>query len=371
MVSPLPLSIVFGPRSKSHQVKSVANNSSGSSHNSLDSECDPPSVVERINLDCLSLLAIHSHPEGLPCTVSPLFEVGSFNVIWFLVFSNGDQWVARVPQAPWSPMLERRLRSDMLGYELIARRTSIPIPKIFAFSPGVDNVLGHPFTLMSRAKGVQLSKLWFDRDWFTDEHRHTLFHSLAENMSQLKEITFPKIGSLELDDDDDGVPSVGPILPSWQELLDQSNRDYHSWVLPGPFVSVHAFLSTIIAQRTPCAPTPDYQIELILLRMFALSLPDPSLDGPPFVLSMPSLNLSNIFITEDGRITCFIDWDGIEAVPIQGGYARYPSWLTKDWDPWAYDYPLPSGTSCGHFIPYIFSNPKNSPLHGRPTSRTP
>jgi len=239
-------------------------------------------------------------------------------------------------------MLERRMRSDMLGYGLISRRTSIPIPKIFAFSPGIDNELGCPFTLMSRAKGVQLSTLWFDKEWFTDEHRRTFFHSLAESMSQLKlkEITFPKIGSLELDDD--GVLGVGPILPSWKNILDQPDRDYDSWVLPGPFVSVHAFLSTIIAQQTTCAPLRGYQIQLTLLRMFALSLPDPSLDDPPFVLSMPDFNFQNIFVTEDGKVSCLIDWDGIEAVPIQGGYARYPSWITRDWDPLMYDYPDPS-----------------------------
>ena len=299
-------------------------------------------MVERINLDCLSLLAKNSHPERLTCTVSPDFEDGSFNVVWFLEFSNGDQWVARVPRARWSPMLERRMRSDMLGYELIARRTSIPIPKIFAFSPGIDNALGCPFTLMSRAKGIQLSTLWFDKEWFTDAHRHTFFQSLAENMSQLKDITFPKIGSLELDDN--GVLGAGPVLPSWQNLHDHPDRDYHSWVLPGPFVSVHAYLSTIIGQQTTCASRRGYQTQLALLRMFALSLPDPSLDGPPFVLSMPDFNYQNIFITEDGRISCLIDWDGIESGPIQGGYARYPSWITRDWDPTMYAYPDPPGT---------------------------
>jgi len=310
--------------------------SSSSSASSAGSD-DPPSLVEHINLEHLALVATKTHPEGLTCTVNPHFETGSFNVVWFLEFSNGDQWVARVPRAPWSPMLERRLRSDMLGYELISHRTSIPIPKIFAFSPDIDNVLGYPFTLMSRAKGIQLSELWFDPEWFTNEHRHTFFYSLAENMAQLKDITFPKIGSLELDDN--GVLGVGPVLPSWQDLLDQPSRYYDSSVLRGPFDSVHAFFSMVIAQRTSYARKRASQVHLALLRMFALSILNPCLDDPPFVLSMPNLNLQNIFITGDGRISCIIDWDGIEAVPRQGGYARYPSWITRDWNPWSYRYP--------------------------------
>ena len=110
---------------------------------------------------------------------------------------------------------------------------------------------------MSRAKGVQLSTLWFNKEWFTDE---------------------------------DGVLGVGPVLPSWENLLGQPDRDYHSWVLSGPFVSVHAFLSTTISQQTTCAPRRGFQTQLALLRMFALSLPDLSLDDPPFVLSMPDFN---------------------------------------------------------------------------------
>ena len=52
---------------------------------------------------------------------------------------------------PWSPILDRRMRSDML-YEHISHRISIPIHKIFAFSPGIDDKLGYPFILMSRAR---------------------------------------------------------------------------------------------------------------------------------------------------------------------------------------------------------------------------
>ena len=49
-----------------------------------------------------------------------------------------------------------------------------------------------------------------------------------------------------------------------------------------------------------------------------------------------------MFVTEDGKISCLIDWGGIEAVLIQGGYAHYPSWITRDWDPLMYAYPDPS-----------------------------
>ena len=191
----------------------------------------------------------------------------------------------------------------MVGHdsELIACSTLIPIPKIFAFSLGIDNVLGHPFTLMSRAKGVQLFTLWFNKEWFKDEHRCTFFQSLAENMSQLKNITFPKIGSPELLDD--GILSVGPILPSWEEGITTGSFCFRSCF------SQHHNCPTI-AQRTACVPSRGYQIQLALLRMFALSLLYHCLDDPPFVLSesMPDLTIRISLPPKMEELA--VDWDG-------------------------------------------------------------
>ena len=61
--------------------------------------------------------------------------------------------------SPSCVMVPDARTQNAIRYELIARRTSIPIPKIFGFSSGINNELGYLFTLMSRAKGIQLSKL--------------------------------------------------------------------------------------------------------------------------------------------------------------------------------------------------------------------
>ena len=105
-----------------------------------DLESSTPSLVECMDLERLQLLAKKSHPEGL----SPDSEVGSFNVIWLLEFSNGLR--RRESLVRHDPRLLERMRFNMPGYELIARRTSIPIPKIFAFSPEIDKDLGYPRT---------------------------------------------------------------------------------------------------------------------------------------------------------------------------------------------------------------------------------
>lgn len=74
-----------------------------------------------------------------------------------------------------------------------------------------------------------------------------------------------------------------------------------------------------------------------------LFLPDRRFDGPPFVLSPPDFDSQNVMVdpvTFD--VTGFLDWDNVSVGPQEGGYARYPAWITRDWDPLIYDWPLQS-----------------------------
>jgi aminoglycoside phosphotransferase (APT) family kinase protein len=132
----------------------------------------------------------------IPCTVLPVPKSGSFNVVWFIDFADGVQWVFRTPIADWTPILERRLQWDIAGMQIIQSRTTIPIPRIHDFSVVPDNLIGRPYTLMDCVKGTQLSKPWFHSTWFTEDRRRTVFRSLASTMSQLKAFEFPAIGSL-------------------------------------------------------------------------------------------------------------------------------------------------------------------------------
>jgi len=39
------------------------------------------------------------------------------------------------------------------------------------------------------------------------------------------------------------------------------------------------------------------------------------------------------------KITGLIDWDNAQTVPSICGFAWYPSWITRDWDPHMYGWP--------------------------------
>ncbi|KAK7415181.1 hypothetical protein QQZ08_012427, partial [Neonectria magnoliae] len=42
---------------------------------------------------------------------------------------------------------------------------------------------------------------------------------------------------------------------------------------------------------------------------------------------------------DEGTITGLIDWDLAQTMPRFMGYARYPGWITRDWDPLMYGWP--------------------------------
>jgi hypothetical protein len=92
---------------------------------------------------------------------------------------------------------------------------------------------------------------------------------------------------------------------------------------------------------------------LQLLRTFAGMIPDPAFDGAPFFLSHPDFGYQNILVDAEGNVTGIIDWDDVTVGPRQSAFARYPSWITRDWDPLMYSYREAPEVNLTNFPPYI------------------
>lgn len=52
-----------------------------------------------------------------------------------------------------------------------------------------------------------------------------------------------------------------------------------------------------------------------------------------FVLTHPDYDVQTFLFDKEGSLTGIIDWDGIITYPRIPGYARYPGWITRNWDP--------------------------------------
>ncbi len=43
---------------------------------------------------------------------------------------------------------------------------------------------------------------------------------------------------------------------------------------------------------------------------------------------------------DEGNLTGIIDWDNVQTCPRCLGYAAYPGWISRDWDPLMYGWPM-------------------------------
>jgi aminoglycoside phosphotransferase (APT) family kinase protein len=299
----------------------------------------PPSFVERLDLVILASLAVSTRTSltgqilsDVSCTVDSPPVVGGYNVVFFITFSDGVRWVCRIPITEWSSILEERLRMDLACLQFIERRTSIPVPTVHAFDTSNSNALGRPYTFMSVVSGKKLCKLWFDRAWFTEERRLRFWRSLASCVSQLAQFEFQAIGT-PICDAEAGTYSVVPFVSSRPEIDDGDTS-----VPAGPFTSVQEHLLAVIAKQIANETDASNIAMLRLLQPYVYMLPEPDLSGPPFVMSHSDLNYQNIFVDDEGNVTAILDWDDMAVGPRQSGCCRYPSWITRDWDPTMYGY---------------------------------
>lgn len=274
----------------------------------------------------------------------PLF--GSYHALFPIRFQDGLRWILKIPACgipeQFTASAAAALRSEALTMRLIQRETSIPIPCVFAFSSTLDNELGVPYILMEFMPGISLYDCWFDMRISKEERRsrrNNTLQDIARAMAQLSRFSFSTGGALMYDAKGDLI-CPGPMrLVDHQAMLqrlEQSDDDGDEPALyfdAGPFADPQDFYHLSLDRATE----PEESIHKgmhKLLRLFLRWIPKPQ--RPVFVLTHPDLNFQNVLVSENGRVQGLIDWDGVAAVPRLVGNEKYPSWLTRDWDPAMY-----------------------------------
>lgn len=90
--------------------------------------------------------------------MTPMF--GSYHVLFPVIFSDGVQWLIKVPAAgcvgSWDSSAARSLRSEASTMKFLNDKTSIPVPKVYGFNSNLDNPVGCPFILMEHLDGRPL-----------------------------------------------------------------------------------------------------------------------------------------------------------------------------------------------------------------------
>src|SRR5690242_20196600 len=122
--------------------------------------------------------------------------------------------------------------SAVATIEFASHHTSIPLPRIIAYSSDNSNELGFEWILVDQAPGTTLYKTWRKLSW---DAKETIVKQLAEYQVQFSECNFQKIGNLYRQNDVFKVDRlVSTISYQGDHIVNSAIR--------GPFVSSHEWL---------------------------------------------------------------------------------------------------------------------------------
>ena len=274
----------------------------------------------------------------LSCEIYETPMSGAFNLAYRVDFSDDVTWIARVPghgtKERFGDLDAEKMNAEYSTMRYIKSSTCIPIPEVYHWEASCDR-LGTPFALLSFAQGRPLCEVW-DND-LSIKQRLSVLSSIAEYMLQLRNRSFDRKGMLTFDES--GVPQgVGQEI-----VLEPLN--FVSWyqtTASGPFDNMSEVFENFMDEaEAEGEDLPIRQRANIRLMCLAVnSIPGYLMSDRRFVLSPCDFNYQNIMVdTENGCcITGFIDWYNVATESATCGYARFPSFITRDWDPAMYNY---------------------------------
>lgn len=286
------------------------------------------------------------------CTVSSKPMFGSYNILYPIEFADGTRWLIKIPakgySGRWTDSDASAVTSEALTMRLVKENTTIPVPEVFSYHSTIENELHCPFILMEFVEGVSLHEFWFDSSQSlteTEQRRRRVLEKVASTMIQLNRFRFHEGGSLLFDDN--GHYRIGPVQRvDHQAMLDRLQPDGEDEPTAtfevGPLKSQSDYFHCSI-DRLEAPPDKFSRGFHKVLRLLLAWIPyTDRVEQTPFVLTHPDFDIQNIIVSADGELRGVIDWDGVAAEPSCFGNERYPSWLTRDWDPIMYGYRPPA-----------------------------
>lgn len=302
-------------------------------------------VIEALDLQALKLIAIRTHlnrlsspstasEKDLTCVINPEPTSGSFNLVYFITFSDGSKMVARLPGKGnnFEELDEKKMDHEYQSMQLIRARTTIPIPEVFTWRT-TSNDVGVPFALISFMPGKQICDLWFDKSWTSEAKRMRILEQVAQQMSKLHNLAFENTVGAPSFDDRGKLIGVGPIYDYLSGI--ESPVAWDVIQTSGPWSSIEQYRS----ERCKKAEVDyDGDADTLIMHLASESIPLYMNGRGKTYLTHPDFAWHNILVDDDANVTAFIDWDSLTITSCSLGFGRYPSWLTRDWDPAMYAY---------------------------------
>ncbi|KAJ5225025.1 hypothetical protein N7468_006250 [Penicillium chermesinum] len=264
---------------------------------------------------------------------------GGFNRVFIFTMDDGSRVVARLPFTLAGPA-RLATASEVATIQYLQRKTSVPIPKILAWSDDAANSVGSEYIIMEHAAGIQLQQKWPN---MSGDQKVQCIDAIYRKLREVVDIEFPAYGSLYLSTSLLGSSSRLPLEGGFcigphcgKRYWDCGDGRYYQCTIPnqGPWLTLSTFsdglidagLSRIPPRDSLCSDQPPYQgsieTHLDLLERGRTVLDAMSADGQVQdaavpTLFHPDLHKRNIFVSDNDPsiITGIIDWQSSSIEP--------------------------------------------------------
>jgi len=233
-----------------------------------------------------------------------------------------------------------KTRNEVAVMQWVRANTTVPVPFVVRFDATENNAIGHEFTLLERAPGVSVDKIYSQLD---ETAKLNLVEQLTDFLVQLhsKPWQEPCVSGLSVEMEGEGV-APGPVIDEtfWQipdiaEYWDPDTTFESLNPVDGPYSGWVAFNTACLTryasaiERHPSLKP--YQNMLPRLRRFIEAINSPAykekLDNVKYILAHKDMHFANIMCQypalggeqaghERGpRITAVLDWEFAGIVP--------------------------------------------------------
>jgi aminoglycoside phosphotransferase (APT) family kinase protein len=243
-------------------------------------------------------------------------DTGYNNLIFFInTMESTEQYAIKIGGRYWNKI---KTEAEVKALELIAKYTTIPAPKVLAYSSDRNNEFGVEWILMTRLPGENMSAICQTQQLSLNAKK-SIIRDLADCIAQMyfKIPRFDKIGALTMNGEiSKDLNQRGPWSTYKQFICDR----------------VQAEIS-VLNEHVVFAPIKDFMLDAI--QQFG-KLQFPSFLNLPFVFSHGDLDYQNILISMDDpespRITGIVDWEWAGSFPCSEEYFTSYNYFLEDND---------------------------------------
>ncbi|KZT60998.1 hypothetical protein CALCODRAFT_480174 [Calocera cornea HHB12733] len=286
------------------------------------------------------------------CREVAFLSYGSSHVVVTLKTLLQKTYVVRITSAvfetfqrthPFWP--EHKERSEVASMIALFKK-NLPVPAIYAFDEDKDNLVGGAWTLQEYIQGYPLNRILAQ---LSPEDTRDAFRQLSQCMLRVFDIQLPRIGSLEIVGDVDGIRNlsrsdldirVGKIVT----LKDLDNPYIVGRPTDlGPWADVREWLKSVaegcmLYPSEPGTESPTDEAYIERVKQIIDETPDSLLGGPlsvngPWARDMWSLH-NVIAVVQDEKVVKlhFLDFEGMQSVPaFVRGQAPFLPDVSEDW----------------------------------------